>query len=206
MLPLGADMVIARTGLVFNPHYKSMGLYGSEYWTYSLPKRVGQGLAEKLTSECKPISSKAAEQIGLVDKVVEGRCCDVLRSTLGEARSMALRYEYLLAKKRHALQAEEGLKPLIAYREEELQHMNDNLFKDSLGFARKRADFVQKTGMSFAPNRIAKHRISSGRLSPRALISDVPSPTRNQLSVAASLQELARVQAGLEKQVEAKVM
>lgn len=42
MMALGADRVMAREGIVLNPHYKGMdGLYGSEYWTYSLPKRVG---------------------------------------------------------------------------------------------------------------------------------------------------------------------
>ena len=42
MLALAADRVFARDGIVLNPHYKGMGgLYGSEYWTYSLPKRVG---------------------------------------------------------------------------------------------------------------------------------------------------------------------
>ena len=41
MLAIAADRVCAREGVVLNPHYKTMGLYGSEYWTYSLPKRVG---------------------------------------------------------------------------------------------------------------------------------------------------------------------
>ena len=41
MLALGADHVILRDGVVLNPHYATMGLYGSEYWTYLLPKRVG---------------------------------------------------------------------------------------------------------------------------------------------------------------------
>jgi putative two-component system hydrogenase maturation factor HypX/HoxX len=36
--------VWARRGVVLNPHYKNMGnLYGSEYWSYLLPRRVGSG-------------------------------------------------------------------------------------------------------------------------------------------------------------------
>jgi putative two-component system hydrogenase maturation factor HypX/HoxX len=37
-----------RDGVMLNPHYKNMGnLYGSEYWTYLLPRRVGdQGAAK----------------------------------------------------------------------------------------------------------------------------------------------------------------
>jgi putative two-component system hydrogenase maturation factor HypX/HoxX len=29
-----------RAGAVLNPHYRLMGLHGSEYWTYTLPRRV----------------------------------------------------------------------------------------------------------------------------------------------------------------------
>ena len=40
-MALAADKVFARHHVVLNPHYKSMGnLYGSEYWTYLLPKRL----------------------------------------------------------------------------------------------------------------------------------------------------------------------
>ena len=43
-LALAADRVYARDGVILNPHYKGMGnLYGSEYWTYLLPRRVGAG-------------------------------------------------------------------------------------------------------------------------------------------------------------------
>jgi putative two-component system hydrogenase maturation factor HypX/HoxX len=49
-LSLAADYVYAREGVVFNPHYKGMGnLYGSEYWTYLLPRRVGEARAAALT-------------------------------------------------------------------------------------------------------------------------------------------------------------
>ena len=41
-LALAADHVVAREDVVLNPHYRHMGgLYGSEYWTYLLPRRVG---------------------------------------------------------------------------------------------------------------------------------------------------------------------
>ena len=39
---LAADRVVAREDVVLNPYYRHMGgLYGSEYWTYLLPRRVG---------------------------------------------------------------------------------------------------------------------------------------------------------------------
>ena len=43
MLALAADQVWCRSGAVLNPHYRLMGLHGSEYWTYTLPRRVGAG-------------------------------------------------------------------------------------------------------------------------------------------------------------------
>ena len=43
MLALAGDQVRCRAGAVLNPHYRLMGLYGSEFWTYSLPCRVGAG-------------------------------------------------------------------------------------------------------------------------------------------------------------------
>jgi putative two-component system protein, hydrogenase maturation factor HypX/HoxX len=68
MLALAADHVYARSGIVLNPHYRSMGnLYGSEYWTYTLPRRVRQRRALELTLSCKPIGTRAARETGFLD-------------------------------------------------------------------------------------------------------------------------------------------
>ena len=68
MLALAADHIYARSGVVLNPHYRSMGnLYGSEYWTYTLPRLVGQTRALELTLSCKPIGTRAAQEIGFLD-------------------------------------------------------------------------------------------------------------------------------------------
>ena len=50
MLALAADEVWCRSGAVLNPHYRLMGLYGSEYWTHTLPRRVGPATAERLNA------------------------------------------------------------------------------------------------------------------------------------------------------------
>ena len=43
-LALAADHVWMRPGVVLNFHYRNMGnLYGSELWTYTLPRRIGAG-------------------------------------------------------------------------------------------------------------------------------------------------------------------
>ena len=47
-LARAADFVWMRDGALMNPHYKNMGnLYGSEYWTYLLPPRVGDDGARR---------------------------------------------------------------------------------------------------------------------------------------------------------------
>jgi putative two-component system hydrogenase maturation factor HypX/HoxX len=63
-------VVVAREGVVLNPHYQTLGLHGSEYWTYTLPRRVGEEKAYALTSRCLPISAAYAQAIGLVDTVL----------------------------------------------------------------------------------------------------------------------------------------
>src|SRR5213083_1853316 len=72
ILALAADCVYARKGIVLNPHYKGMGnRYGSEYWTYLFPKRVGGEKARELTEALLPISTRTAQQMGLLDDAFE---------------------------------------------------------------------------------------------------------------------------------------
>ena len=49
MAALAADYVWTHRNVILNPHYKSMGLFGSEYWTHFLPERVGSPMAAYLT-------------------------------------------------------------------------------------------------------------------------------------------------------------
>ena len=78
MLALGADRVLLRDGVVLNPHYRTMGLYGSEYWTYVLPRRVGRPQRRSADRRCLPIGAAEAVRIGLADEVLPG---DRARST-----------------------------------------------------------------------------------------------------------------------------
>ena len=66
---VAADHVVAREDVVLNPYYQHMGgLYGSEYWTYVLPRRVGDEIAAELTSApFNPIGTRRAVEIGLLD-------------------------------------------------------------------------------------------------------------------------------------------
>lgn len=70
MAALAADNVVAHPGVVFNPSYKAMNLYGSEYWTFSLPKRVGDERAQELTDSTDPVSARQAVEMGLIDEIL----------------------------------------------------------------------------------------------------------------------------------------
>lgn len=70
MAALAADSIVAHPDVIFNPSYKAMNLYGSEYWTFSLPKRVGNERAEQLTNSSNPVSARQAVEMGLIDQIL----------------------------------------------------------------------------------------------------------------------------------------
>src|SRR6266705_3825228 len=147
MLALAADLVSARKGIVLNPHYKAMGnLYGSEYWTYLLPKRVGATRARELTEALLPISGGTAQQIGLIDEAFEEYAASFRHHIreIAEGLACSPRYEYLLEEKRRTRESDEASKPLQAYREEELHEMWRNFFGADRSYHLARQRFVYK--------------------------------------------------------------
>jgi len=147
MLALAADFVYARKGIVLNPHYQGMGkLYGSEYWTYLLPKRVGGEKARELTEALLPISTRTAHQIGLLDDAFGEDVASFSQHIcqLAEELACSHRYEHLLEEKRHRRKHDEARKPLQAYREEELRRMWLNFFGADQSYHLARKHFVYK--------------------------------------------------------------
>ena len=146
MLALGADQVFVRESVVLNPHYATMGLYGSEYWTYVLPRRVGADMAEHLTSACLPIGAVCATRLGLADFVVSADRDLFEAVVLDQAKSLATssRSDKQLEQKRRRRARDERRKPLEAYRTEELAEMSRDMFDNRSGFAQARQAFVRK--------------------------------------------------------------
>ena len=137
-----------RAGIVLNPHYKGMGnLYGSEYWTYLLPKRVGAAKARELTEALLPISTSAAQRIGLLDDAF-GEDAASFREHIrkcAEELASSNRYEQPAWRKSvRGVQHDEARKPLHAYREEELQQMWLNFFGADHSYHLARKHFVYK--------------------------------------------------------------
>ncbi|MFD4658577.1 hydrogenase maturation protein [Kitasatospora sp. NPDC058444] len=146
MLALAADEVWCRGGSVLNPHYRLMGLHGSEYWTYTLPRRVGAATAERLTRQALPVSAATAERIGLVDRVLAcgpeefGPAAAHLAGLLAASPTTQRR----IAAKKAAREADERTKPLDAYREEELAVMHRQFFTPESPYHALRSAFVRK--------------------------------------------------------------
>ncbi|WP_424360831.1 hydrogenase maturation protein [Methylocystis parvus] len=147
ILALAADKVFAREGVVLNPHYKGMGgLYGSEYWTYLLPRRVGAERARDLTEGCRPMGTTEAKSIGFVDEVYGGDVETFERHVAVQAAAIARRADFwsLLRDKHDKRVRDERVKPLAAYRAEELAKMKVNFFGPDLAYHRARENFVYK--------------------------------------------------------------
>ncbi len=154
MLGLGADQVLLRAGVVLNPHYRTMGLSGSEYWTYVLPRRVGAAEAERLTGECLPIGAAEAAAIGLADAVLPGGPDEFDAAVLERAFRLATDADLgqRLAAKAAARAADEQHRPLETYRVRELAEMSRDIFDDRHGFAAARHAFVTKQRPPAAPS------------------------------------------------------
>jgi putative two-component system hydrogenase maturation factor HypX/HoxX len=165
-LALAADRVYARDGVVLNPHYKGMGnLYGSEYWTYLLPRRVGAAAAQAITQRRLPVGTQEAAALGLIDGHF-GTTPAVFRAEVRlRANALAADQDFsrLLDEKRNRRAADERQKPLDAYRAEELDHMKLNFFGFDTSYHVARDHFVRKVPRSRTPLHLARHRARGGR-------------------------------------------
>ena len=160
-LALAADRVLARRGVVLNPHYKGMGnLHGSEYWTYLLPKRVGREQANAITGNRLPLGAQQAAALGLIDAAIGDDVPGFLAQAVDAARQLAQDpgYDARLARKRTARAADEAAKPLEAYRAEELERMKLNFYGFDPSYHVARYHFVFKVPKSRTPLYLARHR------------------------------------------------
>jgi putative two-component system hydrogenase maturation factor HypX/HoxX len=160
-LALAADRVFARAGAILNPHYKSMGnLYGSEYWTYLLPRRMPSETAQATMNRRLPVAGSEAAALGLVDAAFgtdpERFYAEVERRASALAADPA--FDRLLAEKNARRARDEAVKPLAAYRAEELERMKLNFYGFDTSYHVARQHFVCKVPHSRTPLWLARHR------------------------------------------------
>lgn len=165
-LALAADEVWACENVVLNPHYKDMGnLYGSEYWTYLLPRRAGAENASRLPQVRLPMNVAEARGLGLVDRILpaSARTDSTMITRLARALATDPRLEERLADKRRQRAADEAENPLAAYRAEELARMRLNFFGFDPSYHVARYNFIHKIPKSRTPLTLARHRLQRAR-------------------------------------------
>lgn len=160
-LALAADQVWAHEGVVLNPHYKNMGnLYGSEYWTYLLPRRLGEAGARELMAGRLPLRAADAQRIGLIDACDEGPREGYETRVIERALALAGSYNHCeqVAAKQARRAADEAHCPLARYREQELARMHRNFYGFDPSYHVARHHFVHKLPHAWTPRHLAVHR------------------------------------------------
>ena len=152
-LALACDKVIISSSAILNPHYKTIGLSGSEYHTYSLNKKIDNKKARKLLDECLPISSNEAKKIGLVDEVYKIENYDenlqkYCNSLIDDEDS----YDEFLWQKDEYLEQNE--KYINSFKDDELKIMYDEFWDKKSIFHKLRYDFVYKICPLQTPKRL----------------------------------------------------
>ena len=160
-LARAADFVWARNAVILNPHYKNMGnLYGSEYWTYLLPRRVGADAARAIMRDRQPLTAQRAVEIGFADACLDGDLSAFRSEVARRAAELAADPEFAkkIDEKRATRLRDESVKPLSAYREDELTHMRRNFYGFDPSYHIARHHFVRKSPASWTPRHLARHR------------------------------------------------
>jgi len=154
---LSCDLIYARTGVVLNPHYKNMGnLFGSEYWTYLLPKRVGRGNEKKIMQHRLPIGNEEAINLGLLDDAFGKNVADFQKMLRSKVATFETKKR--ITDKKVLREKDETERPLSIYRLEELENMKLNFFGFDPSYHVARYKFVLREPKSHTPLYLAKHR------------------------------------------------
>lgn len=160
-LALAADEVWAHEGAVLNPHYRNMGnLYGSEYWTYLLPRRLGPERARELMKQRLPLLAVDAQRMGLLDRCLDTAPAALERDVIPDALALALTYNLpeRILQKQQTRATDEATRPLADYRKEELSRMHRNFYGFDPSYHVARYHFVHKLPHAWTPRHLAVHR------------------------------------------------
>jgi putative two-component system hydrogenase maturation factor HypX/HoxX len=173
-LALAADELWAAPSIVLNPHYKDMGnLYGSEYWTYLLPRRVGAESAVRILQRRLPMGVAESRRAGLIDRVLPSDRDAWLEAITGWALRLANddAFSARIRDKRWRRERDERDKPLAGYRAEELARMHRNFYGFDPSYHIARYNFIHKVPKSRTPLHLARHRLRGAQrqASPRCV-------------------------------------
>ena len=170
MLALAADEVWCRAGAVLNPHYRLMGLHGSEYWTYTLPRRVGAEQAARLTDACLPVSPASAAALRPGRPGHHGRIGQLSRpgGRPGRRAGQPPRLRRCGSPRRPGeLAAAAADQPLAVYRAGGAGHHEPQLLRPARALPRAAPAFVYKHKPTRTPPHLARPLPDPGRLRSR---------------------------------------
>jgi putative two-component system hydrogenase maturation factor HypX/HoxX len=158
-LALATDLVMARDGIVLNPHYRNMGnLYGSEFWSYLLPGRVRKDKVREVTEHRLPMGAREAARLGFIDWIGHENRAAFDEEVEFRARQIVGDYEGLISDKQLQRESDETSKPLDEYRKEELEKMRLNFYGFDPSYHVARHRFVHHTPHAWTPLYLARHR------------------------------------------------
>jgi putative two-component system hydrogenase maturation factor HypX/HoxX len=151
-LALACDYVVAKEYIVLNPHYKTLGLSGSEYHTYTFPKKVGLDLSKKILNDSLPISVEYAKSISMIDEVFEHNS---YYEKLHNFSSSLYSDEFIWDKQD---QLEEQKDFMEQCKQNELKRMYPEFWEETSEFHRLRYEFVYKICPQETPKRLRKSK------------------------------------------------
>ena len=152
-LALACDFVVASTSSVLNPHYKTLGLSGSEYHTFTLPKRVGESQAKELLDSCLPISAYKAKKINMIDEVFsKENYFEELKSFIENLLEDEDKYDDFIYDKQDYLQ--ENQDQINKCKDNELKIMYPEFWSEDSKFHKLRNEFVYKVCPMITPKRL----------------------------------------------------
>ncbi len=160
-LARATDQVWVREGIMLNPHYKNMGnLYGSELWTYLLPPRVGAEGARRIMQRRLPMTARQSVECGFYDHCFSADAGHFAAEVMLKASALAIANDFpqQLAEKRRRRAEDEAVKPLAAYRADELAQMRRNFYGFDPSYHYARHHFVHKVAHAWTPRHLAHHR------------------------------------------------
>jgi putative two-component system hydrogenase maturation factor HypX/HoxX len=140
------------------------GLYGSEYWTYLLPRRVGAATTARLVAApFTPVGAREAMWMGLIDAAY-GATAEAFETwTRALAARLAQRVGALglLEAKRRRRARDEQIKPLRAYRNEEMARSHACFFGPDRSYHDARHRFCLKLGQTGTVVRGARSAVAA---------------------------------------------
>lgn len=144
---LACDYVVAQENVILNPHFKTLGISGGAYHTYSLAQCVGEQQAQEILDKCLPLSAKKAKTVGMVDEVFDCLHYAERLHTYAKSKYSETRIE----NKKHRINIDRDSMEIC--KKGELEVMHPQVWDEESDFHTLRRAFVYKERFTETPKR-----------------------------------------------------